>query len=158
MRSPPQSCLRPRRPLLVSLSLRRIKIRTQFGPRVPTSAASTIRPSTAACQSPHGVNRLVNCQPVDREHLEPDWVIHTSVSRFSDIADNRSKSARVCAICDWRWTGRTPLAGLVTFDCASAAPWFSRRTAMRIGKAALDIRNIYSPLRRPSAGFWVHRI
>jgi hypothetical protein len=34
-----------------------------------------------------------------------DCVIHISVSRVADIAENRSKSARVRAICD-RWRTR----------------------------------------------------
>ena len=35
---------------------------------------------------------------------------HRPVPRFSDILENRSKSARVRAICDHAWTRRTPSA------------------------------------------------
>jgi len=36
--------------------------------------------------------------------------LHHPVSQFSDLSENRSKSARVRAICDHAWTQRTPSA------------------------------------------------
>jgi hypothetical protein len=47
-------------------------------------------------------------QPVDAgEHLPPACGLHTSVSRFPRISENRSKSARGRAICDRAGTRRT---------------------------------------------------
>src|ERR1039458_5453131 len=43
-----------------------------------------------------------------RESLASDCVIHISVSRFLQMSEIRSKSARVRAICDHAWTRRTP--------------------------------------------------
>jgi hypothetical protein len=40
-------------------------------------------------------------------------LLHTLVSKFSDITENQSKSARVRAICDEVWTRRATAAGLI---------------------------------------------
>ena len=39
--------------------------------------------------------------------------LHTLVSKFSDIPENRSKSARMRGICDHEWTRRAAAASLI---------------------------------------------
>ena len=39
--------------------------------------------------------------------------LHHPVRQFSDFSENRSKSARVRAICDHAWTRRTPSAARI---------------------------------------------
>jgi hypothetical protein len=52
-------------------------------------------------------------QPVDREQLVSDCIIHHPVSRVLDISENCSKSTRVRAIRDHTWTRRTHPAPLI---------------------------------------------
>src|SRR5208337_283115 len=40
-------------------------------------------------------------------------LLHISVSRFLEMSENRSKSARVRAICDHGWSRRTPPAARI---------------------------------------------
>ena len=48
-----------------------------------------------------------------REQFAADFVIHHPVRQFSDLSENRSKSARVRAICNRPWTRRTPSAARI---------------------------------------------
>ena len=57
----------------------------------------------------------LKCQPVDDpgEQFASDSAIHHPVRQFSDLSENRSKSARVRAICNHAWTRRTPSAARI---------------------------------------------
>jgi hypothetical protein len=73
-----------------------------------------------------------------REQFASDCTIHTSVSRFPDSSENRSKSARVRAICDHAWIRRTQRAPLI----ARIRPNLSARDLPRSVRVAVDSQNL----------------
>jgi len=77
------------------------------------AACQPNRASTTACQPPHSVNRLTGCVVNRGEPFASDGVIHHPVRWVSAFSENRSKSARVRAICDRAWTRRASTAALI---------------------------------------------
>jgi len=75
---------------------------------------------------------LLNRDFAVREWFAADWVIHTPVSKFSNLPENRSKSARVRAIYDYAWTRRTTVEALLSGMLQNlSALYFARSMEVR---------------------------
>ena len=89
-------------------------------------------------------------------------LLHTSVSRVSEMAENRSKSARVRAIYDHAWTRRTPPAARIARirQNLSARDFAGSMEIRRIFAIQFRLGNrpIGTGLSDKSARYMMHRI